>query len=283
MKKIIIVGIDFSEGSDYALSYAINVANQLFANILLVWVEKEKSSSKLTDNENLDPRLQVKKQFEELIEKKRKELTNGKLMYKIRSGKVHKEIANQAKYHDAFLAIAGTHGTSGFEEFWIGSEAYKLVTYSPCPVITIRYGESADRPLQKIILPLDSTRQTRQKVPFTTSLALKFNAEIVILGLYSSVGSSMKMLVNGYIDQTAKYLKDKGVKYRIEKREASNLTNTTIEFAKEEDADLVTIMSEQETTTANLLLGPFAQQMVNHSPVPVLTLRAKNIYDYQID
>lgn len=283
MKKIIIVGMDFSEGSEYALNYAVNVANKLMANILLVWVEKEKSSSSLYQGGAHDPRLEVKKRFEELIEKRKESLTGGKFMYKIRTGKIHKEIANQAKYHDAYLVLAGTHGTSGFEEFWIGSSAYKIVTSCPCPVITLRYGESADRKVKRIVLPIDSTRQTRQKSPFTMKLASLFDAEVMILGLYSSMGTAVKMLVNGYIEQTAKYMAENGVRYQVDKRDAGNLTDTTIEYAREVDADLITIMTEQETTTANLLLGPFAQQMVNHSPVPVLSIRPRNLYDHLVD
>ena len=65
-------------------------------------------------------------------------LKAGEFNYKIRKGKVHVEIANQAKYSDAMLVIAGTHGVTGFEEFWIGSNAYRIVTYAPCPVITVR-------------------------------------------------------------------------------------------------------------------------------------------------
>jgi hypothetical protein len=36
-------------------------------------------------------------------------------------------------------------------------------------------------------------------------------------------------------------------------------------------ADLISIMTEQETP-ANILLGPHAQQMVNQSPVPILSI-----------
>ncbi|MFO8086436.1 MAG: universal stress protein [Bacteroidales bacterium] len=283
MKKVIVVGIDFSEGSDFALDYAIKIANQVTANILLVWVEKDKSASSLKLKNENGVEKEVRKKFEKIIEEKREQLTGGKFMFKIRNGKVHKEIANQAKYHDAYLVIAGTHGTSGFEEFWIGSSAYKIVTSAPCPVITLRYGESSDRPLKKIVLPIDSTRQTRQKTPYAARLAYYFGAEVVILGVYSALGTAQKMLVNGYIDQTAKYLKENNVKYRIERREASNLTDTIIEFSREIDADLITVMTEQETTTANLLLGPYAQQMVNHSPVPVLSVRPKNLYDHLVD
>ncbi len=277
MKKLIIVGVDFSEGSEHALEYAINLANKLMANILLVWVERKKAAEE--SDSNFDPREEVKKSFEELIEKRKDSLKGGKFMYKIRSGKVHKEIAEQAKYHNAYMVVAGTHGTSGFEEFWIGSNAYRIVTSCPCPVVTLRYGESASRDIKKIVFPLDSSRQTRQKLPYAASLAKQYDGEIKLLGLYSAAGSSVKMLVNGYMDQTEKYLKDHNVRYTVEKREAGNLTNTTIEYAREVDADLITVMTEQETTTANLLLGPFAQQMVNHSPIPVLSIRPKVLYE----
>lgn len=277
MKKLIIVGIDFSEGSEHALEYAINLANKLMANILLVWVERKKPT--VEADSSFDPSAEVKKSFEELIEKRKDSLKGGKFMYKLRSGKVHKEIAEQAKYHNAYMVVAGTHGTSGFEEFWIGSNAYRIVTSCPCPVVTLRYGESANRDIKKIVFPLDSSRQTRQKLPFAANLAKQYDGEIKILALYSAAGSSIKMLVNGYVDQTEKYLKDHNVRYTVEKRDAGNLTNTTIEYAREVDADLITIMTEQETTTANLLLGPFAQQMVNHSPIPVLSIRPKVLYE----
>ncbi|MGM0613036.1 MAG: universal stress protein [Bacteroidota bacterium] len=280
MKRVIIVGMDFSEGSEVALNYAIRLANKLHANILMVWVEKEKASSSVYTGEGHDPQEEASKRFEDLIQKKKDSLTGGKFMYKVRSGKVHKEIASQAKYHEAFLVVVGTHGISGFEEFWIGSSAYRIVTSAPCPVITIRYEEAEERPIKKIVLPIDSTRQTRQKSPFVATLARLFDAEVVVLGVYTTMGTAVKMLVNGYVDQTAKYMEENNVKYSVDNREAGNITDTTIEYAREINADMIAIMTEQETTTANLLLGPYAQQMVNHSPIPVLSVRPKNIYDW---
>ena len=37
----------------------------------------------------------------------------------------------------AGLIITGSHGISGFEEYWIGSNAFKIVTYATCPVVTV--------------------------------------------------------------------------------------------------------------------------------------------------
>ncbi|HRZ41663.1 MAG TPA: universal stress protein [Bacteroidales bacterium] len=280
MKKIILVGIDFSKGSMHALKIAIGIANKAQANVMLVHVMKpQREDSIFTDDRN-ELRKEAKKRLEEIISRSRFELRGGKLMYKIRSGKVDREIINQAKYHDAFLIAVGTHGISGFEPFWVGSNAYRIVTGAPCPVITIRYGEDAKRNISKIVLPIDSTKESRQKVPFTAVLANMFSAEVVILGLVTS--EAMDGLIDSYCKQVEKYLLNEGIINTIHKRHAENLTDEAINFARDISADLIVIMTEQETTLSNLLLGSYAQQMINHSELPVLSLRSRNLYDFAL-
>lgn len=280
MKKIIILAMDFSDGAMNALHFAINVANKIQANLMMVWVDKSKNSNTVYANA-FDPRLEAKKRFEAIVEEYHDKLTGGKFLYKMRNGKVHKEIGNQAKYHDATLIIAGTHGTSGFDEFWIGSNAYKIVANAECPVITLRSDEDYQKPIKNILVPLDSTRETRQKVPFVAFLAKSFGAEIQILSVYSSNVKSIRDLVDEYAEQTKKYLDEHDVSYTHDVAEVDNVTDGTIKFATENNTDLICIMTDQESAPMNLFLGPYAQQMVNHSPIPVLSIRSKSIYDYQ--
>ncbi|MFO7722503.1 MAG: universal stress protein [Bacteroidales bacterium] len=280
MKKIIIVGIDFSKGSMHALKFAISVANKANANVMLVHVMKPQREESIFSDDRNEMRKEAKKRMEEIIYKYKFEMRGGKLMFKIRSGKVDKEIVNQAKYHDAYMVIVGTHGISGFEPFWIGSNAYRIVTNSPCPVVTIRYGEDARKNISRIVLPIDSTKESRQKVPFIAGLAKAFNAEVMILGLVTS--SAMNALIVSYCKQVEKYYLAENILNSTHLVEADNVTDATITFAKEHNADLIAIMTEQETTLSNLLLGSFAQQMINHSHLPVLSLRAKNLYDFAL-
>jgi nucleotide-binding universal stress UspA family protein len=280
MKKILIVAMDFSEGAMNAFNFSIRVANAISANIMLVWVDKKKIGNSVYSNA-FDPRLEVKKRFEALIEEYESRLVNGKFLYKMRNGKVHIEITNQAKYHDATLILAGTHGTSGLDEFWMGSNAQRIVANAECPVITLRHNESYDKPIRKILFPIDSTRETRQKLPFVSSLAKCLGAEITILSLYSTKVQSIRDFVDEYSLQVEEYLKERDINYVNESIEVENITNSTIEYAKNNDIDLISIMTEQESSPMNLLLGPYAQQMVNHSPIPVLSIRRKSIYDHQ--
>jgi hypothetical protein len=41
------------------------------------------------------------------------------------------------------------------------------------------------------------------------------------------------------------------------------------------DANLISIMTQQESSTANLWMGSYVQQTINRSPIPVLCIRPK--------
>ena len=74
-------------------------------------------------------------------------------------------------------------------------------------------------------------------------------------------------------------MKDNNVKFVINFVTADNTTNSTIEYSQKVNADLIAIMTEQEKTAANFWLGPYAQQMVNNSPIPVLSIQPVEIND----
>jgi len=273
--KQVIVATDFSRCSLHALEYAINLANKIKANILLVWVDNTRSDESVYPDMASGSRKEITDNFEEIIAKYGSQLDQGEINFKIRKGKVHVEVANQAKYSDALLVVAGTHGVTGFEEFWIGSNAYRIVTYAPCPVITIRTNYEFSQELNKIVVPIDSSLETRQKLTFTTKIAKYFNSEMHVLSLYSTSIKAVRQKVDNYTLQVKKYLEEENVNFVIEKVDAENITNSIINYAKEINADTIAIMTEQEMTTANLFLGAYAQQMVNHSPIPVLSIHAR--------
>ena len=276
MKKIL-VAVDFSECSINALEHAITFAKKSDANLDMIFVVKPESSRDIFTEGADTLKAMVKDRFEEILEKYRPLMGKRKLGYIIRVGKVYKEIINEAEHKDVFLVMAGTHGSSGFEEFWIGSNAFRLVSALVKPVITIRGGVNVKRDLEKIVLPIDSTSETRQKVPFTAYIAKAFNAEVHILRVYSSKVQSVVRTVDSYAEQVMKHLEEENVKYVLESIEAENLTDSTIDYALKINANLISIMTEQETTTRNIILGPYAQQMVNHSPIPVLCIHPKEM------
>jgi nucleotide-binding universal stress UspA family protein len=274
MKKIL-VAVDFSDCSINALEHAISIANKAKAGILMVWVNKPETSKEMfTEGPEVIASL-VQDRFEEIAGKYRKDVYDGQISYKIKQGKVFREIVVESEDPDVMMIVAGTHGASGFEEFWIGSNAYRMVSSVKKPIITIRGGIKIKRDLKKIVMPIDSTMETRQKVPFTAYLADLFGAEVHVLSIYMTKVKAIMMRVDKYSEQVVKHLEEENVKYVQKGLFAENLADTTIDYAKEIDANLISIMTEQEKTTSNLWLGPYAAQMVNHSPIPVLCIHPK--------
>ncbi len=276
MKKII-VAIDFLDCSLNALAHAVSIAAKAEADIEMVWVNQPDQSKEIFKGDPEAVLAEVEKRFKTLVKDHAAELGKGKLTYQIREGKVYREIVGAATEATADLIIVGTHGSSGFEEFWIGSNANKIVSSVHRPIITIRGGIDIQRSLNKIVLPIDSTVETRQKLPFTSELAKIHDAEIFVLSLYTTKVAEVRYKVDTYTDQVIEYLEEEGVRYTRDAIEADNLTKSTIGYAERIDANLISIMTEQERTTANLWLGAFAQQMVNHSPFPVLSIHPKDL------
>ena len=277
MSKKIVVGVDFSDCSMNALDHAVIIARKAQAGITMVWANHLDYSKEIFSVEPDNLRAEVQKRFEELIEKYRPQLAaNTNIDFRMEKGKVYKVICNVAKEVDAFLMIIGTHGSSGFEEFWIGSNANRIVSASRLPILTIRAGVDSNKDLKTIVMPLDSTKITRQKLPITALLAKYFDAEIHVLGVYTSPQDDVRYRIKNYVAQTEDYLKENGIRYRIVYLDAGNITDAVLDYAKKVNANLISIMTEQETTTANLWLGPYAAQMVNHSPIPVLSVHIEN-------
>jgi len=278
MSKKIIVGIDFSNCSVNALEHAISIAKRAKANITMVWVNHLDYSKEIFSVEPKQLLKEVKERLDDMVTKY--SVGGLEIDYIIRKGKVYKEICDAGTELDAFLIIVGTHGSSGFEEFWIGSNANRIVSSSKIPTITIRGGIDVGRDLKRIVMPFDSTKVTRQKMPITALLAGYFNSEVHLLGLFTSSLDDIRFRIRNYISQAEEYLAENNIKYQTTYIEVHNITEATLNYANSIDANLISIMTEQETSTANIWLGPYAAQMVNHSAMPVLSVHPDKIKFY---
>ncbi len=275
--KDIVVAIDFSKGSTHALEYAIELANLTHADVSMVWVDNLNGTEAGFASEAKELRSEAKGNFDELIEKYKNRLVHGKLITKVRKGRVYQELANYMKQNECCMLVVGTHGTSGFEEFWIGTDAFRIVSSISSPVITVKYNYEIKRGYRKILMPVYSTAQTLQKVAFTADLARATGADINILALNSSGLKSMNRIVEANVAKAEKLLEEKGVNYVVDSINSKNIGADIIEHAHKVDADLIAIMTDTQDQASSIMLGPIAQQLINNSPVPVLSIHPKDI------
>ncbi len=276
MKKVILTGIDFSECSINALEHAISIANKADADVCMVWVNRPVSGKEIYLVSQDQIVAEAITRFEVMIDKYQPLMGKGKLFFKVRKGKIYREIVDLADELDAFLVVIGTHGASGFEELWMGSNAFRIVSAIQRPVVSIRAGVDIGRTIKTVVMPIDSTVESRQKTPMTALIAKYFDAEIHVLALLSSDVPEIVETVREYIKQVEVYLKENEVRYIVKELKTNNLTTDTIQYAMDVQANLISIMDEQEIKPSNIWLGPFAQQMVHRSPIPVMSIHAKD-------
>jgi nucleotide-binding universal stress UspA family protein len=267
--KTIIVPLDFSDESLTGLNLALMLAKKTGANIQLVHVIVKYTGDNYGQMEK-ENQL-AKSKFEEILQKyKERSNLNFTLSYTIKEGKTFKEIGDLADKYDDSLTVLSTHGASGFEELFIGGNAYKITSHSRNPVITVRRSKMPSN-IDNIVLPLDITFQTREKVPYTVELAKVFNSKIHLLTIRLSNLKSIEKKLHQYAVQVASYLETHNIPYTVEHLHGSNLTDLTLDYSRSIDADLISIMTEQEKSASNLLLGNFAHQMINKAFIPVLS------------
>jgi nucleotide-binding universal stress UspA family protein len=276
--KSFLVAVDFSNCSVNALMHAAHLAYLTHARLEMIWVNNPvKTKVDVVDDLSTGLISEMNTQFGRLKDDLQSKYPGLRVDYLIREGKVFTEIGLQAQESNSQLVVAGTHGKTGLGKPWMGSNVYRIVSSAPCPVLTVKAGVSVTEQLNIIILPIDSTVETREKVTITAELAHASHAKVIVLKLYSSDLTEVRDSVDIYADQAVDYLKGEEVEVEMDEAHAKNLTVTTIEYAKKVNANLIVIMTEQEKKVANFLLGNFAHQMLDSSPIPVLSVRPHDL------
>lgn len=272
--KRIAAPIDFSETSMLSIEHAGHMANLFKAEVVLVHVQ-EKNWHNFTIIEP-EAAFEVPPGMVERVHSKLEELAQGiskdygvKASAIVTNGNVYNEIIKITEEVGADLIVMGTHGVSGFEEFFVGSNTYRVVTRSKAPVLSVQ-SHAKNIGFKEILLPIDDSDHSRQKVNHTVQIAKYYNSRVHIAGLNDGDLDEGKLRVK--LEQVARFLSNAGVTNQIEMLKGNNQAVMTIEHSKKINADLIVIMTDQEENLSGRFIGPYAQQIVNHSRIPVLSI-----------
>ena len=280
MNSKIVVGIDFSECSLNALAHAVTLAEKSNLEIVMIWVNKFSEESILNHNNELIV-TGAKSHFSELVEKYRPVLGD-RISYVIREGRVYDSINEFCKEINPLLVIIGTHGVSGFSEKWLGSNAYRMALMLETPVIIIRNIIDSKNALTKILLPIDSTVETRQKLPLTAKLAQCFDATVYVLETHTSTLDEHINKIKSYANQVVAYLEEKQIKYVHDEIYARDFVKDVVDYSEKIGANLLSIMDEQDITLKNMFEGSYTLQLVTKSKCPVLISHMKSMFSLSI-
>ncbi len=255
----ILVGFDNSLSALIALKKAADTAQRFKAKLHAVYVVRED------------------KDTPEDIEKAVSEISASSgidIEYIQKSGKVYKEINTLEREIGADLIIVGTHSTEGWQPFWIGSNAFRIVSAANCPVITVQE-TTKEIALQDILLPLDTEETTRQKVPYAAMMAEAFGATVHVYSVSKQNGPRIKLKLKAYGKQTERYLNERGIRTTFSSEFGVDLSKSIMNYSKEVRAGLVMIMADTESVS--MIMGSYSQDIVNNSKVPVMVMHSRDL------
>ncbi|WP_242204299.1 universal stress protein [Aestuariivivens insulae] len=275
MKKII-VPIDFSEHSEYALKAASKLALKNDAELLALHM-LEMSDIMLTASGE-DPQKVIyflklaEQRFEEFL--KKDYLKNVKVTPIIKHFKVFSEVNDVAQKHNADLIVMGSHGASGVKEFFVGSNTERVVRHSEIPVLVVK----KDLPkvnFDVVVYACDFSEESIESFIKATKMFDRMKAKLYMVHVnlpndrFRSSAEIERNVVSfltkadGNLDRLdcVNYVND----YTIE--------DGILTFANKIGADLIALSTHGKKGIAHFFEGSISEDVANHATLPVLTFK----------
>jgi nucleotide-binding universal stress UspA family protein len=274
----ILIPVDFSKTSLNAIKYAAFMAQYTKGELVLVHVQSKTDlldiilpAIKLKDVSVITDFLYDK--LEKIAADIRKRYGIEVSSY-VSTGNVTSEIIAMAEETKSTMVVMGTHGKDSDNGFFLGSNAYRVLTKSDIPVMTVQV--AADKlGFQNILVPIDTSDHSRQKVDSAIYMADKFGAHLHVIGILhtnSKKEENYKYKMEVIMEQIKKMASKKKVVCTTDIQFADNRAKKTLAVAKKIKADLILSMTDQNAEFSSIVLGNYIHQLTNESKIPVLCI-----------
>ncbi|SHI29831.1 universal stress protein [Algibacter luteus] len=276
MKKIIIP-IDFSEHSEYALKTAAKLAVKNDSELLALHM-LEMSDIMLTASDGLQNQkaaffLQLAEQkFEDFL--KKDYLKDIKVTPIIKHFKVFSEVNDVAQKHDADLIVMGSHGASGLKEFLIGSNTERVVRNASIPVLVVK-NHVNDVNFDVVVFACDFSEEAISSYLKAKQMFDKVDTKMYIVNVnlpndrFMSSLEVEKKAVNFFTKAEQNLDKMDDVFYVSDYSVEEGVLNC----ANKIGADLIILPTHGRKGLAHFFEGSISEDVANHSTLPVMTFK----------
>lgn len=273
--KNILVPTDFSACATNAAKVALDMADAqgaklyFYHNLYLpngwkTWTDAQKKphSEVLQSIHNAEVLLQ---EFED-----KASMRGVRLETALASGNLEKNVAQFVVENEIDFIVMGSHGASGKNDYFIGSNTQKVVRTVHCPVLIVKE-YLTNYNIKKVVFASSFDLHEQKAFQYFLDFVEPFKPEIHLVAVNTSSWFGqpymlMKEAMNTFRDMcgdlTCKthFFKDWTVEGGIRN------------FSKVIGADLVAISNQERRPLKRLFSGSNVEALVNHSGIPVLTI-----------
>ena len=273
--KNIIIPIDFKEPSLKAAKFACNHAAKRGGELLLLYVLETPgllagffSSGdhlvKITD--------EAKDKLTILANSLNEEYPDLKIATKVMQGKPYEKILEVAKNEDFGYVVLGENHQGADMEQNLGSTVYHVTLKSPIPVLTVKGDQESMG--QKILVPLDLTRESKKKIYSALRYGKMYGAKIYLVSALVGGIQMEESRIYKKMKRAKELFEQNGLECETKLFPRSDIDpyQRVLEYCKEIRSDMIMIMTHQEGYTHDNYIGAFAHHIINMSGVPVMSL-----------
>jgi nucleotide-binding universal stress UspA family protein len=253
--KNILVPHDFTAVADNALLHAINTASRTNATVYLLHVvPKEKNIA------------EAEEKLAKIVEK---HTGSAPIVATVKVGNIFDDIGDFASEVHAEMIFMGTHGQHGWQHI-TGSHALKVITHSTIPFIVVQEKAIKETGYDDIIVPLDLSKETKQKLAYVANIATYFNSRVHLI-TPDETDEFLRRQVRVNIQFAVKFFHERGVEVTTKVAEGGSFDKEIVKHAVRCEADLIAIMNLNRNNMLGVITANHEQFILtNDAQIPTL-------------
>lgn len=268
MSKKILVPTDFTKVGDTAISHAVKIAKASGAEVYVLHVVGKKEAVS-------DAKLKM-----DFLEKRVEEEKDIDIHTTVRIGTIFEDIVEYSVEIDAQLIVMGTHGKRAMQ-FLSGTRALKIVTESTIPFIIVQEKDIDVNGYDRIVVPFDLNKKTKQKLKIAASMAKYFDSMVYIVSPHEK-DEFLQNDLQRNLNYAKQYFQERNIKFEVKilSSKSSGFVKELIEYADEVEADLISIMNFSEGSLMSFFKGSYEEKIItNKFHIPTLCMNPKDFFE----
>lgn len=271
-KNIILVPTNFSSRANIAYHQSINFAERTNGDVFLLHVIPQHGKA-----EKLDTEIDIiHNQVLKLVENSNDKIRN-RIHTRIEYGNVNQIICKVEKeISPTFMFI----GSDAARKDHTHSITLKLIDKISCPLVVFagRYDKNG---CDRIVLPVDLTKETKQKVDLAVKIAKIYGSKIYVVSATGSKQEETLSSLNKRMSEV-KAIFDK-LEINCETKllqtddNVETMANAINDYADDICASTIIIMTRQETKLQKFFIGSMATELIKKANVPIVCVSPKDL------
>jgi len=268
VNNIILVPTDFSEVCYNAIEHAVRIAELINFKVSVYHVINKDTFSIFKGVDDIEGAVEEK--LIEITKDFTSSHSNVAIDYYYEEGSIFDLIHKKAEMIGANIILLGTHGKKGMQ-YLMGSYALKVIKEAKMPTLVVQKKKFTG--YNDILLPVYSFTEARQKVTAAIAVAKKFNSTIHIFKelVKDAAEESRINIITKHISEA---FDKENVSYSVATAlKSGDSSKVTLDYAVENNLDLIMILTEPEIGTTYFNLGPWNEKiMFNDAQIPVMCI-----------